>query len=102
ANPCPCGYYGDPKKKCKCMPGLISRYQKRISGPLLDRIDLHIDVPSVETQKLVHEKGDGESSKSIQERVQEARRLQLKRFEKTSLKSNSEMNTRQVKNFCEL
>jgi len=102
ANPCPCGYYGDPKKKCKCMPGLISRYQKRISGPLLDRIDLHIDVPSVETQKLVHEKGDGENSKSIQERVQEARRLQLIRFEKTNLKSNSEMNTRQVKNFCEL
>jgi magnesium chelatase family protein len=102
ANPCPCGYYGDPKKKCKCMPGLISRYQKRISGPLLDRIDLHIDVPSVETQKLVHEKGDGESSKDIQERVQEARRLQLKRFEKTNLKSNSEMNTRQVKEFCEL
>ncbi len=99
-NPCPCGYYGDTKKKCTCMPGAISRYQKRISGPLLDRIDLHIDVPAVETQKLVNEKGGGESSKKIQERVQEARHLQLKRFIKTHLKANSEMNTRQVKEFC--
>lgn len=101
-NPCPCGYYGDPKKRCKCMPGQISRYQKRISGPLMDRIDLHIDVPSVETQKLVGQKGDGETSKVIQERVQAARHMQLARFAGTHLKSNSEMNTRQVKEFCPL
>jgi len=53
SNPCPCGYLGDPKKACKCLPGQISKYKKRVSGPILDRIDLHIDVPSVETQKLV-------------------------------------------------
>jgi magnesium chelatase family protein len=102
ANPCPCGYYGDTKRKCTCMPGTISRYQKRISGPLLDRIDLHVEVPSVDTQKLVGQKGDGESSKSIQERVQNARSMQHTRFKNTKLKANSEMNTRQVKDYCEL
>lgn len=102
ANPCPCGYYGDPKKKCKCMPGQIARYQKRLSGPLLDRIDLHIEVPSVETQKLVGLKGDGETSKVIQKEVQKARQIQLDRFKNTPLKSNSEMNTRQVKELCSL
>jgi magnesium chelatase family protein len=102
ANPCPCGYFGDSKKKCTCMPGVISRYQKRISGPLLDRIDLHIDVPSVETQKLVNQKGDGETSMSIQKRVQESRQRQIVRFKDTKLKANSEMNTRQVKEYCVL
>lgn len=104
SNPCPCGYYGDPKRACKCLPGAISRYQKRVSGPILDRIDLHVDVPSVETQKLVEkEKGDkGTSSKNIQKRVQKARNLQTVRFKGTKIKSNSEMATRDVKNYCTL
>lgn len=101
SNPCPCGYFGDPKRPCTCLPGIISRYQKRISGPILDRIDMHIDVPSVETQKLVDDKKtDRENSAAIQKRVQKARNIQLKRFAKRGIKSNSEMSTRDVKNFC--
>lgn len=104
SNPCPCGYYGDIKKRCTCLPGMIARYQKRISGPILDRIDIHVDVPSVETQKLIS-KDDNlktECSKDIQKRVQTAREIQIKRFENTNIKSNSEMATRDVKFFCEL
>ena len=104
SNPCPCGYFGDPKKPCKCMPGIISRYQKRVSGPILDRIDIHIDVPSVETQKLIDNKNTGESKSSveIQEMVQKARDIQTERYEKSKFKSNSELTTRAVKEFCPL
>jgi len=103
SNPCPCGYFGDPKRACKCLPGMISRYQKRVSGPILDRIDIHVDVPSVETQKLVGEsKEKSDSSKVIQSRVQKARDIQTKRFKNSKLKSNSEMSTRNVKNYCSL
>src|SRR3990167_4308482 len=102
SNPCPCGYYGDAKRACTCLPGMISRYQKRISGPILDRIDIHIDVPSVETQKLVGKAVKAESSKEIQKRVQKARDIQLKRFKGANLKSNSEMATSDVKRFCKL
>ena len=104
SNPCPCGYYGDPKKPCKCMPGAIARYTQRVSGPILDRVDIHIDVPSVETQKLVDsgDKVKRETSKEIQKRVQKARDIQTERFKLVKLKSNSEMTTRSVKNYCEL
>jgi magnesium chelatase family protein len=103
SNPCPCGYYGDTKRPCTCLPGMITRYQKRISGPILDRIDMHIDIPSVETQKLVDEGNyQNEKSVDIQKRVQDARDIQLKRFKGTKIKSNSEMTTRDVKNFCEI
>lgn len=103
SNPCPCGYYQDPKRPCTCLPGTIARYQKRISGPILDRIDIHIDVPSVETQKLVSKDNvKSETSKEIQKRVQAARNLQLTRFKGTSIKSNAEMTTRDVKKWCEL
>lgn len=101
SNPCPCGYFGDTKRACTCLPGMVSRYQKRVSGPILDRIDIHIDVPSVDTQKLISEqKTKSESSRQIQARVQKARDIQLKRFKGTKLKSNSEMSTRDVKKFC--
>lgn len=100
SNPCPCGYFGDPKRACSCLPGMISRYQKRISGPILDRIDIHIDVPSVETQKLVDNKSKQESSKQIQKRVQAAREFQIKRFKNTQIKCNAEMSTRDVNKFC--
>lgn len=105
SNPCPCGYYGDAKKPCKCLPGAISRYKKRVSGPILDRIDLHLDVPSVETQKLIGKssgKNKRKTSKEIQKRVQGAREIQIKRFKGTKLKSNSEMSTRGVKKYCPL
>ncbi|MDP1710146.1 MAG: ATP-binding protein, partial [bacterium] len=103
SNPCPCGYYGDPKRACTCFPGAVSRYQKRISGPILDRIDIHIDVPSVDTQKLVEEdKIKREDSKRIQKRVQTARDIQTKEFRTLKIKSNGEMSTRDVKKFCPL
>jgi magnesium chelatase family protein len=104
SNPCPCGYYGDPKKPCRCLPGQIIRYQKRVSGPILDRIDIHVDVPSVETQKLIakSEKLKTESSKQIQKRVQDSRDMQIKRFKGTCLKSNAEMNTKEVKKYVPL
>ena len=83
---------------------MVSRYQKRVSGPIMDRIDIHVDVPSVETQKLVEkdEKGNRETSREIQKRVQKARDLQIKRFEGSKVKSNSEMSTKAVKEFCAL
>lgn len=102
SNPCPCGYFGDPKRACKCLPGIISRYEKRISGPILDRIDIHIEVPSVEAQKLIGEAKPLEMSKRIQNRVQAARRRQIVRFKGTSIKSNSEMSTKEVKAYCPL
>lgn len=101
SNPCPCGYFGDAKRPCTCLPGAVLRYQKKISGPILDRIDIHLDVPSVDTQKLVDDKKEKrETSPEIQKRVQSARNLQLKRFKGLRIKSNSEMSTRDVKRFC--
>lgn len=103
SNPCPCGYLGDMKHPCTCLPGSITRYQKRISGPILDRIDMHVEVPSVETQKLLDDKSQNrENSATIQRRVQKAREVQLKRFKNLAIKSNAEMTTRDVKNFCEI
>lgn len=103
SNPCPCGFFGDPIKKCKCLPGLILRYQKRISGPLMDRIDLHVDVPSVKVEKLTKEELENtENSAIIRKRVQKARDLQTKRFKNTKIFSNAEMMNRDIKKFCPL
>ena len=104
SNPCPCGFLGDPVKHCRCLPGQISRYQKRISGPIIDRIDLHLEVPAVKVEKLTadNEQYKAESSKIIKKRVQKARDIQTKRFRKTNLKCNSEMATKGVKEFCPL
>lgn len=98
-NPCPCGFLGDPKRNCICMPGQISRYQKKISGPLLDRIDLHIDVPAVEVDKLTAD-FSVENSKTIRKRVERARKIQINRFKETGILTNSEMGNIQIKNFC--
>src|SRR5574342_335318 len=78
-HPCPCGWLNDPQKACGCAPAVVTKYQKRISGPLLDRIDIHIEVPRVDYEKL---SGDrvGETSEAIRKRVQAARNIQLKRF----------------------
>ncbi|TSC53961.1 MAG: magnesium chelatase family protein, partial [Microgenomates group bacterium LiPW_16] len=107
SNPCPCGYFGDPVKTCTCLPGQIIRYQKRISGPIMDRIDLHIEVPAVKVEKLTAGSPPAggltaDSSKIIKKRVQKARDIQTKRFKKTNLKNNAEMQTKEVKQFCEL
>lgn len=103
SNPCPCGYYGDPVKSCRCLPGQIARYQKRVSGPLIDRIDLHLEVPAVRIEKLTQdEKIKTESSKTIKMRVQRARNIQIKRFRGTKFKNNGEMGAKEVKQFCQL
>ncbi len=103
ANPCPCGNYLDATKKCTCMPGMITRYQKRISGPILDRIDLHIDVPAVTTEKLTNSrKTTRETSAAVKQRVQNARHHQTRRFAKVGIFSNSEMSTKIVKEYCPL
>lgn len=103
SNPCPCGYYGSNIKPCRCLPGQISKYQKRISGPILDRIDIHVDVPQVKVEKLVApDSRKADSSAKIQKRVQKARNVQLKRFKGKKLKSNDEMSTKMVKQFCKL
>ncbi len=100
-NPCPCGYLGSSKKSCVCLPGQISRYQKKISGPLLDRIDIHLEVPAVEVDKLT---GDlvYEDSVTIRKRVEKARKVQGRRFSKTGILTNSEMSNSQIKQFCKL
>ncbi len=105
ANPCPCGYFGSMKKTCQCSSGQISRYRKRISGPILDRIDLHINVPEVKVEKLIQaNKSSGESSIKVQERVQAARQRQLARLKKYKYRvySNAELNNRQTKDICPL
>jgi magnesium chelatase family protein len=103
-NPCPCGYYGDPLKPCTCAPSAVTKYQKRISGPLLDRIDIHVEVPRVDYQKL---SGDrlGEPSEDIRSRVQAARARQRERFSRgadSQIASNSDMRVGEVRQFCRL
>jgi magnesium chelatase family protein len=98
-NPCPCGYYGDPFKECKCSSGEISRYHKKISGPLLDRIDIFIDVPHIDYEKLTEDK-PVETSEKVRDRVKAAHKIQLKRFQGTKLSCNADMTPREVKEFC--
>lgn len=101
ANPCPCGFFGDETRNCTCTPAVITKYQKRISGPILDRIDMHISVPAIPPGKLT-EKYQSESSATIQKRVQKSRDIQLKRFKGQKITSNAEMNNKQLKVFCNL
>lgn len=96
---CPCGYYGDPFKECKCSPGEISRYHKKISGPLLDRIDIFIDVPHINYEKLTEDK-PAETSKKVRDRVKAAHEIQLRRFQGTKLSCNADMTPKEVKEFC--
>ncbi|HRY60088.1 MAG TPA: YifB family Mg chelatase-like AAA ATPase [Patescibacteria group bacterium] len=100
-NPCPCGYLTDPVKQCTCSSSTIARYQKKISGPLLDRIDLHIEVPRVEYSKLASTES-GEASASIRKRVEAARKIQQERFRsnKSKIFSNSEMGSDEVIKYC--
>jgi magnesium chelatase family protein len=100
-NPCPCGYYGDPTHPCTCAPSLVTKYQHRISGPLLDRIDIHIEVPRVEIEKL-SDLRPGESSAQVRERVQAAREIQQQRFHGTDLTCNADMRPADIAHFCPL
>ncbi len=101
-NPCPCGYYGDLKRECRCGAPVVQKYRQRISGPLLDRIDLHVDVPTVEYKEL-SSGAAGESSADIRERVVRCRNIQAERFKKDAgIHTNSAMTSRLMKKHCEL
>jgi len=98
-NPCPCGYYGDPFRQCTCSPSLVSRYQKRISGPFIDRVDIFVEVPHIDYEKLADDRL-GEESDKVQARIKAARSIQQKRFEGTKLACNAEMTPPEVREFC--
>jgi magnesium chelatase family protein len=100
-NPCPCGYYGDPTRPCTCSSTTVTRYQKRISGPLMDRIDIHMQVPRVEFAKL-RDMRPGETSGEVRARVEAARQHQRNRFAGTSIASNADMHPPQIRKYCAL
>ncbi len=103
-NPCPCGYLGDNHHECRCSLSQIMHYQKRVSGPMLDRIDIHLDVPAVRIEKLTIEDKNTktESSDEIRKRVQRARDAQTKRFKNKKITANAEMSNKDIKEFCNL
>lgn len=100
-NPCPCGYYGDSAKRCSCAMSAISRYQQRISGPFLDRVDIFIEVPRVKYENL-SSKSNLETSASVRKRVAKAREAQTKRFQNASAVCNAEMSASEIKTLCPL
>lgn len=100
-NPHPCGYYGDSKRQCRCSVRQIENYRQRISGPLLDRIDLHVEVPLVEYRELSSASG-GEKSEVLRERVMQARAIQKERLKGSKAGTNAAMGARQVKEHCKL
>ncbi len=99
-NPCPCGNFGNPIKDCSCSSGAVLKYKKKISGPMLDRVDLHIETPAVEYEKL--EGGEAEPSDKIRARVLHAREIQKKRFRNLPITTNSEMGLREIKEFIKI
>ncbi|MDD2766827.1 MAG: YifB family Mg chelatase-like AAA ATPase [Candidatus Moranbacteria bacterium] len=101
-NPCPCGHNGDPERICSCSPFQVVRYRQKISGPILDRIDLHVDVPRVKFEKLEGKDRDAEKSSAIRTRVESARALQKERYKGAGCRTNAEMTSHQVKKFCVL
>lgn len=100
-NPCPCGNATDPNKLCTCTPSQIARYKRKLSGPIMDRIDLHIEVPRLKFEKLSSD-ALAEKSEQIRARVVEARNIQTTRFEKESFYANSEMDTKQIRIYCQI
>jgi len=103
SNPCPCGYYGNPERQCTCTPSQISKYRRKLSGPLMDRLDLFIEVPQLKYDKLISQDEKNSSSK-IREKVIKARQIQGTRFSSvsSSLLTNSEMSIPQIKKFCQI
>jgi magnesium chelatase family protein len=100
-NPCPCGYFGDPYHACTCPPALVSRYQRRISGPFIDRVDIFVEVPHIEYEKLADNRLS-EKSAQIRRRVETARAIQRQRFQGTRLACNAEMMPAEVREYCRL
>jgi len=98
-NPCPCGYLGDKKQKCSCSSKQITNYHHRLSGPIIDRIDLHIEVPRIKLEQL-QEENIGETSAKIYQRVKMARAKQITRFKNWPFLTNAEMNNFAIKDFC--
>ncbi|HBE74124.1 MAG TPA: magnesium chelatase, partial [candidate division Zixibacteria bacterium] len=98
-NPCPCGYYTDPNHECTCSPNAIQRYLARVSGPLLDRIDIHIEVPALRYQEIAQQ-SLGESSEAVRERVDRAREVQRKRFAGAAIYSNAGMQSKEIRRHC--
>ena len=102
-NPCPCGFWNDPTRECRCSPLQIQRYVGRISGPLLDRIDIHIDVPAVKFRELVGDAApDSEGSAAIRERAIKARQRQQQRFAAEKIFSNAAMTPRMIRRYCRI
>ena len=100
-NPCPCGYFGHPTKKCTCPSGAPAKYLSKVSGPLLDRLDIHIEVPQVDFKKLSDD-APGESSAEIKKRVNKARKIQQERLKGTGITCNGKMTPAQTRKFCPL
>ena len=100
-NPCPCGYYGSLDKECTCTPQAIQKYMGKISGPLLDRIDIQVEVTPVKYQKL-ESNIKGETSEQIQRRVNNARTIQLERYKSNNIFSNSELTPKLIEKYCKL
>ncbi len=99
-NPCPCGFFGDMSRECRCSPDQMQKYISRISGPLLDRIDIQVEVPAVKYQDLASS-ADGEPSSQIHNRIQGAREIQQSRFERTNIYSNASMRPKEIKQYCQ-
>ena len=100
-NPCPCGFHGDPKRQCRCTPQQVEKYRERISGPVLDRIDLHVEAPAVAFDELRSTERT-EPSAEIRERVVQVREIQRARFGEGKVRINSRMGSQQVRKFCAL
>ncbi len=100
ANPCPCGYFGDPIKQCNCTSHQIQKYRAKISGPLLDRIDIQIEVPRLDYKELVKKKNDNESSCEIRKRIEKSRKIQLNRFRGRKIYNNSHMTRKDIEKYC--
>ena len=100
-NPCPCGYFGSKEKECKCKPEQIRKYVNKISGPLLDRIDIHIEVTGIKFSKLQSNQ-KVENSKEIKNRVNKARKIQIERYKEYNIYSNAELTPKLIEKFCEL
>jgi magnesium chelatase family protein len=100
-NPCPCGYFGDPYKPCTCPPSLVSRYQRRISGPFIDRVDIFVEVPHIDYEKLADNRL-GEKSEKVRSRVEEARATQRRRLAAVKQTCNAQMTPAEVREYCQL
>ena len=100
-NPCPCGYYSDPRHECSCTPRQIRQYKSKISGPLMDRIDIHVEVPAVPYKEIMDD-SPGETSAKIRERVAKARAVQAKRFIRSKIHCNAQMKSRHLRQYCRI